>query len=382
MEATMEAKANQTALNEVVINRVQSMIDRKKAGVNNTLNRLINEGKALQDYIAPIGINQRAADKKPAITFGANGHVLLNMKEGEFTLNENAVSQLAEKMGIPARYLRQLANGDEWQRKLAANILNEHSGWTPRTRVLIRAVDDEVRAVLSDSYRRLNSVNLLTSFIEESAQQGGVVSDAFMTDTKVWAETILPTPITIPTKKNGDVLIFAGARFSTSDYGDGAVDMRAFLLNGACTNGMVRESIMKQVHLGSKLPDNLQLSERTYELDTQTTMSAVRDLSRGLFSNENIMRKAIEIQGASEIDVDFDNELKRLVTGGSLLKSDSESVQKILMNNNPEDGVQGAATLWKLVNGITAHARNLEPARERELHEISGALLNRVKINA
>ena len=69
-----------------------------------------------------------------------------------------------------------------------------------------------------------------------------------MSDTKVWAETILPTPLTIPTTKNGHVVIFMGARFSTSDYGDGALDMRAFLLNGVCLNGMVRESVWKQIH--------------------------------------------------------------------------------------------------------------------------------------
>lgn len=203
-----------------------------------------------------------------------------------------------------------------------------------------------------------------------------------MNDTKVWAETILPTPITIPTAKNGDVIIFAGARFSTSDYGDGAVDMRAFLLNGACLNGMVRESVMKQVHLGSKLPDNLQLSQKTYELDTRTTVSAVRDLTRGLFSKDNIMQKAIEIQAASEIDVDFEREIKKLTKDGGLLKAEGQAVEKILMNNNPDDGVQGAATLWKLTQAITAHARELTPERSRELHEISGALMNRVRIQA
>lgn len=75
-----------------------------------------------------------------------------------------------------------------------------------------------------------------------------------MNDTKVWCETILPTPIEIPTRKNGTVIIFAGARFSTSDYGNGSVDMRSFLLNGACLNGMVRESVMRQVHLGHDCP--------------------------------------------------------------------------------------------------------------------------------
>ncbi|MGL5913714.1 MAG: hypothetical protein ACRCZB_06065 [Bacteroidales bacterium] len=377
MEATM-----QQGLNEVVINKVQRMIENKSAGVQATMERLLNEGKLQQDYIAPIGVNLKQEDQKPVITFTGNGHVLMNMQDGQFSLHDNAIGQLADRMGVPARYLRNLAGGDKWQRQLAATVLNEHSGWTQRTRVLVRTVGNEVRGVLSDSYRRLNSVDILTAFVQQAAQQGAVIADAFMSDTKVWAETILPTPITIPTLKNGEVVIFAGARFSTSDYGDGAVDMRAFLLNGACTNGMVRESVMKQVHLGSKLPDNLQLSNRTYELDTQTTVSAVKDLTNGLFSRDNLMRKAIEIQGASEIDVDFDQELKRLVKAGSLLKAEGTEVEKILMRNDPEDGVQGAATLWKLTQAITAHARYAGDIRSRELHEISGALLNRVKLQA
>lgn len=52
------------------------------------------------------------------------------------------------------------------------------------------------------------------------------------------------------------------------------------------------------------------------------------------------------------------------------------------MIENKAVGVQGGATLWKLTQAITAHARELEPRRSRELHEISGALLNRVKVTA
>ena len=328
-------------------------------------------------------MNLKAKQHNPVITFdGNNGRLLMNMPDGQFNLHANAVSQIAERMGIPTKYLRQLAGGSAWEVALAAYVLNQHSDWTQRSRVLVRSVGQEVRAILSDSYRRLNSVEIITAFVQEAAKQGAVIADAYMSDTKVWAETILPQPFTVPTKNNGEVIIFAGARFSTSDYGDGAVDMRTFLLNGACTNGMVRESVMKQVHLGSKLPDNLALSEETYALDTKTTVSAVRDLTAGLYSKDTIMQKAIEIQGASEIDVDFDKELKNLVKNGSLLKAEKQEVEKVLMRNDPNDGVQGGATLWKLTQAITAHARELEPARARELHEISGALLNRVKIEA
>jgi len=380
--ATTAAIDFQQGLNQVVMNKVQSMIDGKAMGVQATMERLVNEGKIAQDYIAPLGVNLRAKQHDPVITFNGEHGLMMNMPDGQFSLHANAVGQLADRMGVPQRYLRTLAGGEEWQVLLAAQILNEHSVWTQRSRVLVRTVGKQVRGVLSDSYRRLNSVEILTAFVEEASNQGAVISDAYMNDTKVWAETILPQPIVVPTKNNGDVVIFAGARFSTSDYGDGAVDMRAFLLNGACLNGMVRESVMRQMHLGAKLPDSLALSQQTYELDTQTTVSVVRDLTRGLFLPENIKEKAYEIQGASEMEVDLEKEVKKLTSNGSLLKAEGQEVEKLLMKNDPNDGVQGGSTLWKLTQAITAHARTLTPERSRELHEISGALLSRVKLNA
>lgn len=123
------AMTTQQGLNEVVINKVQRMIENKAVGVQATMERLVNEGKIAQDYIAPIGVELRRNDHSPIITFSENGHVLMNMQSGQYTLHGNAIGQLADKMGIPSRYLRQLASGDEWQRQLAATVLNEHSGW-------------------------------------------------------------------------------------------------------------------------------------------------------------------------------------------------------------------------------------------------------------
>ena len=54
---------------------------------------------------------------------------------------------------------------------------------------------------------------------------------------------------------------------------------------------------------------------------------------------------AYEAQSALEIDVDFDKKLKQLVQKGSLLKNEGREVEKLLMNNNPEDGVTGGVTL-------------------------------------
>lgn len=390
MSTTSEVQVLQEGLNQVVINKVHKMIADKQIGVEATISRLIAEGKISQDYIAPIGVNLKNAGDRPYVTFSANGAVNMEFSEEtdgvidyhHFRLHDNAVSQLADRLEIPQRYLRSLASGkEEWKRDLAAHLMNTHSEWTQRSKVLIRAVGDQVRGVLSDSYKRLSSEQILVAFIEQSSAFNAVCADAYMNDTKVWAETILPTPFEIQTPKNGMVTFFAGARISTSDYGDGALDMRTFLLNGACLNGMVRESVMRQVHLGAKLKDNLALSQRTYELDTQTTVSAIQDLTKNLFSRETIQRKALEIQGASEMEVDLDHEIKKLTKDGHLLKQEGEKVGQILMNGNPDDGVQGAPTLWKLTQAITAHARELSPERSRELHELSGSLLNRVKLS-
>jgi hypothetical protein len=193
-------------------------------------------------------------------------------------------------------------------------------------------------------------------------------------------EVLMPETISIMTPKNGMVEMAFGARLSTSDYGDGALELRAFMMQGVCLNGMVRDSVMRTVHLGSRLPENIAISKRTYELDTRTQASAIRDLTSGIFSKESIMQRGLEIQGASEMVVDMERELKALGKG-KLLKEEVTGVEKILMRNNPEDGVQGESTLWKLVQGITAHGRGLDPRREKDFQEIAGDLMNRVKLN-
>jgi len=138
------------------------------------------------------------------------------------------------------------------------------------------------------------------------------------------------------------------------------------MMQGICLNGMVRESVMRQVHLGGRLPDNMLLSNRTYDLDTRTQASAVKDLTKGIFTKDSIRARALEIQGAAGMIVDMDKELKSLQKG-KLGKEEVQAVEKVLMRNNPDDGVQGESTLWKLVQGITAHSREIPARRSREL---------------
>ena len=60
-------KTLQQGLNDVVINKVQRMIDGKAVGVQATMERLISEGKIAQDYIAPVSYTHLDVYKRQRI---------------------------------------------------------------------------------------------------------------------------------------------------------------------------------------------------------------------------------------------------------------------------------------------------------------------------
>lgn len=160
----------QQGLNNVIRERIAKRIQTGSMNAQQAVAKLIEEGKVANDYIAYLGANNT---RKSEVLFNAGDAVEMKLGDnGVYTIHDNAIGQLGERLNVPAKYLRELANGDVWQRELAATILNQHSTWTKRTRTLVRTVGNEVRGVLSDSYRRLNSEIIIMSFLETGKQNG------------------------------------------------------------------------------------------------------------------------------------------------------------------------------------------------------------------
>lgn len=360
---------------EVTTENLRKRVARGAENAELAYQRLIKESGISEDLIVPVG-----QEGFRGMGFTANGSVKAEIKGSEYHLHDNAIGQLGERFGVPAGYLKNLANSHgQWGRDLCAHILSEQTANSGRQRVLVRSVGEEIRGVMSDRYRRLNSVDLVESFVKASYSKGAVMADGLMTDTRIFIETVLPQPITFETPKNGLVTMGYGAQLRTSDYGHGALELRTFTIMGVCLNGMVRNSVMKTVHLGSRLPDNMTMSERTYRLDTQTQVSAISDLSNQIFNPVAIQREMEVIQNASAMEIDLDKEIKRLPQLG-MSKGEAERVTSVLAQGRESDGVMGEPSLWKLVNGVTAVARDLESKdRERELQEIAGKLMSRAE---
>ena len=363
---------------QILQDKINDKLGSAERNVKPVLDKIEYENNNSYDFMAPLG-------NPNVMKFNSNGSLKLETVTSDglqsFNLHEHAIGQAGEKLGIPTGYIKKLSRGSQWERDLASSILNEHSAYTDRKKVLVRAVGNEVRGILSDQYRRLDTSKIYSAFFNECNKHGAAAISAHIDATRTYCETILPNVISIPTGKNGVVHMVFGLRISNSDFGDGALRLQSYSMQVVCLNGMTRDNMLRQVHLGRQLPDDLSLSENTYRLDTETQASLISDIVGNSFNPKSIAKQAKIIQLASESDVDLHNEIKKLKST-SLFKSEIEDIERVLISNKKSDGVQGDATLWKLSQAMTAVARDSESTRrQREIEEISGKLFDRLKLD-
>jgi hypothetical protein len=185
----------------------------------------------------------------------------------------------------------------------------------------------------------------------------------------------MPTVFSIETPNNGTIHVAQGAQISSSDFGKGSLEVRSYLLQLVCMNGMVGESAVREIHLGKRLNEaDFTFSAETYRRDTETMVSAIGDITGSVFGDQYRERLVRQVTGASAQETTMDNVAKSLPKMG-VQKEELDAINEILGNSMLEDGVQGRLTNWKVTQAITAHARHTNPQRARELQEIAGSML-------
>jgi len=365
----------------ILTTKLNSYLTSKSKPVTEAIARIERTGSLLDDYVKPV----------KELTFARSlvgGDVRMNFNYNDVEsgtmierttslgLHEHAVSQIGDKFGVPPAYLRNLTFGTNWEKNLATTIMQEHASNIARERVLIRSVEGEVRGVLSDKYRRLNSMEIFMAFLLGAQQIGSVLVDAHSGETKGFLEVINPNIVEFDTQLNGRNYACIGARIRNSDFGDGALEVYLFALMVKCMNGLVGQTMLKEFHLGGRIPENIQISEDTYKKDTAAKAALVGDVMKQLAAPDVTNGLITRIQGAAAVEVNLVKEVEKLPKLGLTL-GEAENVGRVLMENNPDNGLQGSASLWKLVNGLTAVARESKPERKRELEQIAGEMLVR-----
>jgi len=361
----------------LLASKLETTLTGKSRSISTAIEQINRTGTLLDDYLVPaqtIDFRLRRGEPDETVRLTFKPDTYHGEQFDPFRIHDHALGQIADKLSVPPVYLKTLTKGTDWQKNLALTIMQTTTDNTTRERVLVRTVEGEVRGFLSDKYRRLNSMQIFIAFLQAAQATGSVLVDAHAGETKGFLEVINPNIVEFDTPFNGRNFMAVGARIRNSDFGDGALEVYLFGLLVKCMNGLVGQSMLREFHLGGRIPDDIRISEETYRKDTDAKASLVGDVMKQIYLPETTENLIGRIQGASAKPVDLVKEVEKLPKLGLTL-GESEAVGKVLMENDPNNGLQGNPTLWKLVNGLTAVARDAKPERKRELELIAAEML-------
>jgi hypothetical protein len=234
---------------------------------------------------------------------------------------------------------------------------------------LVRTLNGEVRGFLSDSYRRLDSRPIIEAFVTGVQRLGALPYKGIVSDTKVAIQAILPDVFeAIP----GEVIAFV-LSLENSDFGNGALSLRVGALRIWCDNLAVFEENMRQIHLGRRLDENVVFSQKTYLLDTKTTVSALGDIIGVQLNREGLKRRmellAVTAQRAVEPQAAMKLLKDSLGVGQAQAVIDaykSADIEMLPAGNNA----------WRLSNAISwVGGKETDGEKKLELLKLAGRVL-------
>lgn len=130
---------------------------------------------------------------------------------------------------------------------------------------------------------------------------------------------------------------------------------------------------MRQVHLGKRLDDSILYSNRTYELDAKTTVSAVRDVIDGQLNADSLKRRMEAIRHANEQTVE--PQRAKDIFRQLLQKGESDAATQAFESPDIYN-LPAGHTNWRLSNAISWIAGQTKDAeRKLDLMKIAGEVL-------
>jgi hypothetical protein len=288
-------------------------------------------------------------------------------------LHKHALDQVCERAGIPGTFVNRLLE-KPYGRELIVENLTRILKEEPNKKYLVRSVNGQVRSVLSNSFKRMDSGPIITAFDEACSAVGAVIYQGIGGDLR-WSLTAILPKIFNPSAKRGmeEVMAF-GVRLSNSDHGCGTLNLNATCLRLVCTNSATLDQVLRTVHLGKRLSDDMEFSEQTHKLDTDTQVSAVRDMVMGVLAPERVNALVGRIGEALEKRIDPKEAWAELPKMG-LLKGEVTAIKELFTDGDVEMLPRGT-TQARLSNAISWFAKSAAtPERRLELEEVAGQML-------
>jgi hypothetical protein len=255
------------------------------------------------------------------------------------------------------------------QDKLLADNVNT---WLPdKDSRMIRIKDGTIRAILSDRYRIIDNVNVLRCTMEQLALNYKHLEPKFLEcwlgDTRMYLKVALMGlhGEVVP----GDKYHF-GMIVTNSEVGAGMLKLEPYILRQVCANGMIRQSLLKKIHIGSANTD-IEISAGTRLLQDSALYSELRDAISTMLDGEGagFARWLNDLEQSTQVHIEQPTDaVSAIVSKYKISEKDAKLVNDFFLKEQD-------CTQYGLIQGITRAAQDFEDLDERiRMESVAGEL--------
>lgn len=288
-------------------------------------------------------------------------------------VKEYAHRQIRERLGIPGRYYDRLrANAPELlDRNVQHWLSNPTEGTNGKDLRMVRMLEGKVRAFLSNRYRALDNIDLLTEAVIPEIQRHDDGKLKFhvaaLTDERLYIRILLES---LQAEVKVGQIVQAGVQIKNSEVGAGALDISPFIWKLDCLNGMVSNvGKLRRYHLGRAQ------DEATYTIWRDDTNAAidrafflqVRDAVGAALSETQfeLIVQSLRESTLSERIIEPVAATQRLAQLHDLGETEADHVLRFL-------AAGGDLSQWGAANAVTAAAKSAETFQRQEEMEALG----------
>ena len=240
--------------------------------------------------------------------------------------------------------------------KLLGINVNDWLGQSTDRRML-RTIDGEARAFLSDRYKRIDNYDIAQVTLPIISQIPDVqIVSCNLTPGKMYIKAINPRLFdnVVP----GDT-VQAGIIISNSEVGLGAVNIQPLVYRLVCENGMVvNDAVTRKTHLGPTISeDNIfYYSKETVEADDKAFIFKIQDTVRAAVDEAKFRMVVEQMRSAKDARMNTANvpEFVRLASRNfGITESEEKGVLQHLIEGND-------LSLYGLSNAVTRYSQDVD----------------------
>jgi len=331
---------------------------------------LERQAAAKKDYVAD---TRRLSFEAVAGASGEKPGIVMQGVNGGMKLRETAHGQMAAALGIPKPYYDRLK---EQAPDLLARNVNHWLVAQPAKR-LVRTLDNEVRALLSDSYRPLDNLELAEAVLPKLGELGATPLSCEVTENRMYIKAV--TDKVAGEVVKGD-MIQAGVVVSNSEVGQGSLRVQALTYRLVCTNGAIHESAVRKAHLGRSARGQDAIEDAREFFRTETRIAddrafflKVQDATAAMFDAARFAKRLDSFREAGQKVIAPEADPVQVVELTAKRFGFNDTERKGILNHLIRGGDMSA---WGLANAVTRTAQDAENYdRATELESFGGDII-------